>query len=130
MTKQHQCVTQYAETLLGEQNYKILCMDQSSCKEPFTEAELERVLPPRLLDLYYRIRQRKEIAAAGLDGLEDCPYCDFKYVIENPDEKLFRCQNEECQAITCRFCKKPVSRKNARQFSPLTNYKGPSPQIL
>lgn len=83
-------------------------MDQSSCKEPFPEAELERVLPPKLLDLYYRVRQRKEIAAAGLEGLEECPFCDFKYVIENADEKLFRCQNDECQAITCRECKKPV----------------------
>jgi len=81
-------------------------MDQTDCKEPFTETELERVLPPKLLELYHRIKQRKEIAAAGLEGLEECPFCDFKVVIENPDEKLLRCQREDCRAITCRSCKK------------------------
>jgi len=87
-------------------------MDQSNCKEPFPDYELERVLSPKLLDLYYRTKQRKEIAAANIQGLEECPFCDFKYVIENPDEKLFRCQNDECQAISCRSCKRPVCRIN------------------
>jgi E3 ubiquitin-protein ligase RNF216 len=124
-------VIQYAETLLGGQNYIILCMDQSNCKEPFPEIELERVLPPKLLDLYYRIRQRKEIAAAGLENLEECPFCDFKYVIENPEEKLFRCQNEECRAITCRACKKPVSGLLASCTTNGANiYLGPSTQVL
>lgn len=27
-------------------------------------------------------------------------------VIENPDEKLFRCGNETCSKVTCRLCKK------------------------
>jgi len=101
------CIVQYAENLLGSQNCAIICIDQSNCKEPFPEVELERVLSPKLLELYHRIKQRKEIAAAGLEGLEECPFCDFKLVIENPEEKLFRCQTDDCRAITCRSCKKP-----------------------
>lgn len=98
----------YAENLLGSQSHLIVCIDQSNCKEPFPETELERFLTPKLLELYYRTKQRKEIAAAGLDGLEECPFCDFKLVMENDQEKLFRCQNDECRAISCRACKKPV----------------------
>ena len=84
-------------------------MDQSGCKLAFAEAELRRILSAKLIELYERVKQMKEIEAAGLDGLEECPFCDYKVVIENPDEKLFHCQREECGSVTCRACKKVVS---------------------
>ena len=105
------CMTTYAETLLGSHDANIVCMDQSGCKLAFTESELKRFLTPKLLSLYERVKQRKEIEAAGLEGLEECPHCEYKVVIENDQEKLFRCQNEDCMAVTCRQCKKPVSQK-------------------
>ncbi|TFY56114.1 hypothetical protein EVJ58_g7836 [Rhodofomes roseus] len=79
----------------------------TGCKLLFPASELRRFLTPKLLALYERVKQRKEIEAAGLEGLEECPHCDYKVVIENEQEKLFRCQNEECMAVTCRQCKKP-----------------------
>ncbi|KAF8911320.1 hypothetical protein CPB85DRAFT_1303537 [Mucidula mucida] len=101
------CVTQYAETQLGSHDSSILCMDQSGCKHPFPDSELHRLLSPKLWELYERVKQRKEIEAAGLEGLEECPFCEYKCVIENPEEKLFRCGNEDsCGAVTCRNCKK------------------------
>lgn len=102
-----ECMVAYASNLLGEHNFKIVCMDQSGCKLPFPESELKRFLTPKLLSLYEKIKQAKEIEMAGLDGLEECPHCEFKVVIDNPEERLFRCQNEECGAVTCRECKKP-----------------------
>ena len=102
------CVTSYASTLLGEHNPAITCMDQSGCKLLFAPSELRRVLTPKLLELYERVKQRKEIEAAGLEGLEECPFCEYKVVIENDQERLFRCENEGCGAVTCRKCKKPV----------------------
>jgi E3 ubiquitin-protein ligase RNF216 len=103
------CMNSYVENLLGSHNSEIICMDQSGCKLSFPVSELRRFLPDKLLDLYERVKQRKEIELAGLDGLEECPFCDYKCVIENPDEKLFRCGNEEvCGAVTCRQCKKMV----------------------
>ena len=104
------CMCHYAETKLGEHDIKINCMDQSGCKAPFPESELRRFLSDKLLALYDRVKQNKEIEAAGLENLEECPYCDYKVVIDNPDEKLFRCENADCLAVTCRACKKPVSR--------------------
>lgn len=103
------CMTSYASNLLGEHNPNIVCMDQSGCKLPFPESELCRFLSSKLLELYYRVKQHKEIEAAGVENLEECPFCEYKCVIENEMEKLFRCENPECSAITCRMCKKPVS---------------------
>ena len=103
------CMTSYAETKLGAHDAVIACMDQSGCELPFPESELRRFLTPKLLELYERVKQRKEIEAAGLEGLEECPFCDYKVVIENDQERLFRCENEACGAVTCRQCKKLVS---------------------
>ncbi len=103
------CMSTYCATLLGAHDGNVVCMDQSGCKLPFPESELRRFLAPTLLALYDRVRQRKEIEAAGLENLEECPFCEYRVVIDNPEEKLFRCENAECGAVTCRGCKKPVS---------------------
>jgi TRIAD3 protein (E3 ubiquitin-protein ligase RNF216) len=98
----------YASGLLGEHNINIVCMDQSGCKLPFSVSELRRFLTPKLMNLYDRVKQIKEIEAAGLENLEDCPFCEFKIIIDNPHEKLFRCENQECGSVSCRACKKIV----------------------
>ncbi|KAJ6623544.1 hypothetical protein B0H10DRAFT_1786528 [Mycena sp. CBHHK59/15] len=102
------CMTSYAETLLGSHDHKIVCMDQSGCKLPFPDTELIRFLTPKLMALYERVKQTKEVEAAGLEGLEECPFCEYKCVIENEQEKLFTCRNEEggCAVVSCRQCKK------------------------
>ncbi|KAJ7109483.1 hypothetical protein C8R44DRAFT_635668 [Mycena epipterygia] len=102
------CMTTYAETLLGSHDHKIICMDQSGCKLPFPSTELHRFLTPKLMALYERVKQTKEVEAAGIEGLEECPFCEYKCVIENEHEKLFTCRNEEggCAAVSCRQCKK------------------------
>ncbi|KAJ7097846.1 hypothetical protein B0H15DRAFT_773241 [Mycena belliarum] len=101
------CMTTYAETLLGAHDHKIICMDQSGCKLPFPDAQLHRFLTSKLMSLYERVKQTKEVEAAGIEGLEECPFCEYKCVIENEQEKLFRCGNEEggCGAVSCRQCK-------------------------
>ena len=107
------CMTSYVSDRLGQHDPQIKCMDQSGCKLLFSDSELKRFLSEKLLSLYERVKQTKEIEAAGLEGLEDCPFCDFKIVIENEEEKLFRCQNEDCGVVSCRACKKVVSRKES-----------------
>ena len=34
-----------------------------------------------------------------------CPFCDFGAIVENENDKEFRCQNKECQIISCRLCR-------------------------
>lgn len=106
------CMGTYAETLLGSHDHKIICMDQSGCKLAFPESELKRFLSSKLWSLYERVKQQKEIEAAGLEGLEECPFCEYKVVIENEQERLFHCQNEDCGAVSCRACKKLVRSLN------------------
>ncbi|KAJ7271887.1 hypothetical protein B0H12DRAFT_1091875 [Mycena haematopus] len=113
------CMTTYAETLLGSHDHRLICMDQSGCKLPFPDTELHRFLTPKLLSLYERVKQTKEVEAAGIEGLEECPFCDYKMVIENAQEKLFACGSEECGAVSCRQCKQmdhlPKSCKEMEQ---------------
>ncbi|PFH45453.1 hypothetical protein AMATHDRAFT_9204 [Amanita thiersii Skay4041] len=105
------CVVQYASTQLGSHDTNLKCMHQSGCSLLFPESELRRVLPRKLMDLYDRLKQQKEIQEADLEGLEECPFCDWKCVIDVDVtvEKLFRCGNLDggCGAVTCRQCKRP-----------------------
>lgn len=84
------CCRRYGAIQLGQHDHHLLCMDQSGCKQPFSESELARFLPLKLLQLYHRLKQQKEVAEASIEGLEECPFCEYKVVIENPNEKLFR----------------------------------------
>ena len=76
----------------------------------FPESELRRILPAKLFDLYEQIRQRRDIELAKLDGLEECPFCDYKVVVDVDFEtdKVLRCQNEACLKVSCRKCKNEV----------------------
>ncbi|KAJ3558740.1 hypothetical protein NP233_g11448 [Leucocoprinus birnbaumii] len=90
------CLRSYASTLLGSHNPNITCMSQSQCTGSFPASQLARVLPRKTYALYERLIQAKEIDAAGLEGLEECPFCEWKCVMEVgfEDEKLFRCGND------------------------------------
>jgi hypothetical protein len=103
------CVFAFCKERLGQRNAKIKCMDsQTDCQLEFMAAQLQLCLPPRLLALYERVKQADEISAAGLDNLEECPFCEYKCVIDNENERLFHCVNEDCGVISCRTCKKKV----------------------
>ncbi|WVQ83480.1 hypothetical protein IAT38_005621 [Cryptococcus sp. DSM 104549] len=101
------CALQHAETKLGDQQTTILCMDTGGCQFPFPESELTRLLPAKSLGLYHRLKQAKELELAGIEGLESCPSCPYSAIIDNPDEKLFRCMREGCMQVTCRKCRHP-----------------------
>ncbi|PPR00601.1 hypothetical protein CVT24_005442 [Panaeolus cyanescens] len=106
------CLTTYASNQLSSLSCAINCMSSNPpCEQPFPPSELRRVLPENLLKLYDRVKQQDEIAKAGLEGLEECPFCEWKCVIEVSveEDKLFRCGNEDggCGVVSCRMCKKP-----------------------
>ena len=99
----------YASTRLEMHDSTIHCIDRSGCNMPIPESELRRFLPEEMMNLWERVKQRNEIQAAALEDLEQCPFCDYSVVIENPEEKLLICGNEDvCGIVSCRTCKKPV----------------------
>ena len=114
------CMKSYASTVLGVHDPKINCIDRSGCSAPILESELRRFLPDELMKLWERVSQRKEIEAAGLENLEECPVCDYAVIIENAEDKLLRCGNVEvCGMVSCRACKKPVSSSYTPHFQHL-----------
>ncbi|CUA76570.1 ubiquitin-conjugating enzyme E2 G2 [Rhizoctonia solani] len=100
------CARRSAEECIGNRKTELLCMDQSGCKLAFAESEIQRFLPEKSLELWHRIKQEKEIELAQIDGLETCPFCSYAVVIENEEERLFRCENSACGMVSCRKCKK------------------------
>ena len=46
------------------------------------------------------------IFQAGLDGLEQCPFCPFATIMDESKEqnKVFTCLNPECGKESCRLC--------------------------
>ena len=113
------CIITFSENKLATYTTNIDCIDQSGCKLSFGEKELKRCLYPKLFDLYMRIKQTQEIKAAGLAGLEECPFCDFMAIIEDSDELVFRCAHIECGIVSCRACKRKVCFYYFRFFQQL-----------
>ncbi len=81
-------------------------MDTSGCQAVFSQRVLADVVGENTMSLYHRLRQMKDLELACIDGLESCPHCPFAIVIDNPEEKLFRCINPACLKVTCRKCKR------------------------
>lgn len=101
------CARKLAESQIGLRRSAMPCMAMEGCGSSFAEAEIRGFLPTTTFRLWERIRAEEEIKAAGLHGsIEHCPYCDFAVVIENKEEKLFRCYNVKCSKVTCRSCKR------------------------
>ncbi|KAI5478758.1 hypothetical protein MNV49_004584 [Pseudohyphozyma bogoriensis] len=116
-----ECCTTNADVQIGMSKGKLSCM-ADDCEAPFPESEAIRFLTSKALATLAKLRQAEEIAEAALVGLESCPFCPFACVIENPEEKLLRCERPGCEAVSCRSCKKiehlpKTCEEFAREFS-------------
>jgi hypothetical protein len=100
------CLKTSAETQIGLMKYELSCFDVSGCQAVFDRKMLKLAVGDAVMEKLESLQQLDEIAKAGLDGLEECPFCDFKAVcppVENDRE--FRCLNPDCEKISCRLCK-------------------------
>lgn len=100
------CARRTAEEAIGGRKAVIKCMDQDGCQLEFPVSEIKRFLDSKAYDLLEKIKAERAVTDACLEGLEECPFCDFKCIIENDQERLFRCENEDCGIVSCRQCKK------------------------
>ncbi|KAE8385925.1 hypothetical protein BDV23DRAFT_164041 [Aspergillus alliaceus] len=100
------CIRKAAETQVGLMRYKLQCLDTSECKAVFSHYHLKEALGPSLMGKLERLQQQDEIEQAELEGLENCPFCDFKAICPSvEDDREFRCYNPSCETVSCRLCK-------------------------
>ncbi|KAG5292198.1 E3 ubiquitin-protein ligase RNF216 [Histoplasma ohiense] len=100
-----ECVRSTAKTQIGVMKYEVNCMDTSGCGAGFDRQILAEVLGKSLMNKLEQLQQRDEIAKAELEGLHDCPFCDFKAICPPVEvDREFHCQNPECKKVSCRRC--------------------------
>ena len=63
---------------------------------------MKTVLKPTVFSRMVQKRQLEEVQAAGIEDLENCPFCGFA-TIPHPDSTVFMCYNPKCMRDSCRF---------------------------
>ncbi|KAF9426239.1 hypothetical protein BGZ94_006776 [Podila epigama] len=101
------CSRRGAEVELGYQRTVLKCMTDG-CTSQFSDSEAIRFLPLPVFKGLQKTRQQSEIKMAGLDSLVECPFCSYAAIVENDDDKEFRCMGRKCKKVSCRLCKAPT----------------------
>ncbi|CAE7011220.1 hypothetical protein PTNB73_00642 [Pyrenophora teres f. teres] len=120
-----ECPRRQIETQLGESRCRPKCFGVENCNGTFSRRQLQKVLGDKTFERLEHLQQREDLAAAGLDFLSECPFCDFK--MECPPvevDKEFRCQNIKCGKTSCRLCEKeshiPLSCEESKKDGQIT----------
>jgi TRIAD3 protein (E3 ubiquitin-protein ligase RNF216) len=120
-----ECVKRQIETQMGQSKCQPACFGVDGCPGTFTRSQLQQVLCEKTFERLEHMQQQADLAAAGLDFLSECPFCDFK--MECPPVKVdkeFRCQNKKCGKTSCRLCVKethvPLSCEEAKKDGQLS----------
>ncbi|CAK7222439.1 hypothetical protein SBRCBS47491_004864 [Sporothrix bragantina] len=101
------CARRMAETQIGLSKYTLECMSMDSCKASFSYEQRGQFLDQKTTVALERIEQEHVLRIAGIENLETCPFCPFaaEYVPVE-ENKEFVCHNPECEAVSCRLCRK------------------------
>ncbi|OAL28791.1 hypothetical protein AYO22_02656 [Fonsecaea multimorphosa] len=101
------CVEGLADNQVGMLKYEMYCMDAGGCTAELSHEDVGRAVPITTFDRLQLNKQQAEIKAANIEGLEQCPCCEYKAICEDVvKQPIFHCQNPECARATCRKCKK------------------------
>ncbi|GAA5939340.1 hypothetical protein JCM3775_007195 [Rhodotorula graminis] len=118
------CALANASDRIGRRQAVLPCMT-ADCSARFDPKSYPSFLAPKMVDSLAALAQQKDLDEAfdGVEGFEKCPFCPFACLIENPDERLFRCERPECRKVSCRKCRKeghvPLSCEEADEESRL-----------
>ncbi|OCK85963.1 hypothetical protein K432DRAFT_438909 [Lepidopterella palustris CBS 459.81] len=101
-----ECTRQHVESQMGQSKCRPLCMSTDSCDAEFTNELLKALLDEKIFVRLELMQQQEDIRAAGIQNLEDCPFCDFKAECPPVEvDKEFRCQKPDCKIVSCRLCR-------------------------
>ncbi|KAI9801813.1 MAG: hypothetical protein M1825_003186 [Sarcosagium campestre] len=102
------CARRNAENELGQSKYRLNCMDGSGCDAIFSDDQLPRFLEAPAIETLSRLQQQDELRLAGLEGLVECPFCDYAAILPPVEvDREFRCANSRCNIVSCRLCQRP-----------------------
>lgn len=99
-----ECIRRSAEIAIGNAQNGFACL--TACTAEFSLKVLRTVLKPTVFSRMVQKKQLEEVQAAGIEDLENCPFCGFA-TIPHPDSTVFMCYNPECMRDSCRKCKRP-----------------------
>ena len=93
------------QVAIGDGKNALTCLGQ--CEEVFSLSVLQDALKANTFSKWLHRIQISELEQAGIEGLEQCPFCPFATIIDTlPEEnKHFVCRNPDCGKDSCRICK-------------------------
>ncbi|KAH4039632.1 hypothetical protein HBI56_133970 [Parastagonospora nodorum] len=120
-----ECPKRQIETQMGLSNCRPKCFGVDNCAGTFARKDLQQVLGDKTFERLEHLQQQEDLAAAGLDFLSECPFCDYKMeCLPVEVDKEFRCQNKKCGKTSCRLCEKethiPLTCKEADKDGQIT----------
>ncbi|XP_017770779.1 PREDICTED: E3 ubiquitin-protein ligase RNF216-like [Nicrophorus vespilloides] len=95
------CAQRSIEIAFGEGKLDYPCL--SDCGIMFPFQYIQTFLSPKLFSKIALKKQVQEVKAAELEGVEQCPFCDFMTIPPSTD-KIFKCLNPDCLKESCRQC--------------------------
>ena len=98
------CAKKSVKATLEGGKSKITCLEPT-CEATFSLSEIKNFLDEKTFKFYEKKAQFDELKQLGDPNLCYCPFCDFAMIIENPEERVFTCINNECLKESCRLCK-------------------------
>jgi TRIAD3 protein (E3 ubiquitin-protein ligase RNF216) len=92
------------------------CMDIGACAADLSRAGVARAVDVATIRKLEDHQQRAEIVAARLDGLEQCPFCEFRAICDPPAaDPMFACRHPRCGRVSCRRCKREHPSKSCEE---------------
>lgn len=102
-----ECARSYVENEIGMGKCRPVCLDTSGCGATINRAQLLRFLDEKTFSRLEKLQQDDDIREAGLTGLAECPFCDFKMVCPPVTaDRVFWCRSPDCERASCRLCNK------------------------
>jgi TRIAD3 protein (E3 ubiquitin-protein ligase RNF216) len=98
------CAEAYIKAEVGQSRCRVLCT--AGCGAGFAPAQINLLADKELLARLARIQQATDIRNAGIEDLEECPFCDYKAIVDVDvdEDSEFRCAAPDCSIVSCRRC--------------------------
>ncbi|KAK8156267.1 hypothetical protein IWX90DRAFT_228017 [Phyllosticta citrichinensis] len=102
----HGCANMYVSNEIGQRKCRPKCMDTGGCDAEFSRGQLKAFLDDKVFETLERLQQQEDLRNAGIEDLDECPFCDFKMICAPKlVDREFRCLNEDCAVVSCRLCR-------------------------